>query len=193
MADSELGGLLRGVVVDNKDPEKLGRLKVRVQAAYGEQPVDNLPWAWPCFCYGGMLGMFTYAVPEIGAGVWVMFLNKDGEPDATYPVWLGTWQGKDEKPIQTDGITAKKYWECHWYKEFQTTSGHSLWISDKPKEQFIDVRDKDGNSVHFHDYENEKYVEIKDRNGSYILMKDGNIEIHAAGNIKLTAGRIDLN
>ena len=49
MPDSELGGLLRGIVVDNNDPLKLGRIKVRVIAAYGEQPVNNLPWAWPCF------------------------------------------------------------------------------------------------------------------------------------------------
>ena len=47
--------------------------------------------------------------------------------------------------------------------------------------------------MHFHDYADDKSMEIRDRNGSYILMKDGNIEIHAAGNIKLTAGRIDLN
>lgn len=190
---NEFGGLLRGFVVDNADPKKLGRLKIRVQSAYGDQPVDNLPWAWPCFWYGGMGGMFTYAVPEVGAGVWVMFLSKDGEPDTTFPVWMGVWQAEKEKPVRTDGITGKRYWECHWYKEFQSTSGHSWWISDKPKEEFVEFRDKDGNYVHFHDYEKDKYVEVRDRNGSYILMKDGNIEIHAAGNIKITAGRIDLN
>ena len=57
---SEFGGLLRGIVVDNNDPKKLGRIKVRIQSAYGDQPVDNLPWAWPCLNYGGMPGMHNY-------------------------------------------------------------------------------------------------------------------------------------
>ena len=39
----------------------------------------------------------------------------------------------------------------------------------------------------------EGYIRIEDKNGSYILMKGGNIEIHATGNMKLTARRIDLN
>ena len=30
---SEFGGLLRGIVVDNNDPKKLGRIKVRIQSA----------------------------------------------------------------------------------------------------------------------------------------------------------------
>ena len=60
---SEFGGLLRGIVVDNNDPKKLGRIKVRIQSAYGDQPVENLPWAWPCLSYGGMSGMYAFAVP----------------------------------------------------------------------------------------------------------------------------------
>lgn len=37
------------------------------------------------------------------------------------------------------------------------------------------------------------YIRVEDQFGSYILMKGGDIEIHAVGNIKLTADRIDLN
>ena len=109
-----------------------------------------------------------YAVPEIGAGVWVMFQNKDGQPDTTYPVWLGTWQSKNETPSEVKGTSE----DAHFYKELKTTSGHYAVFCDKPGEEFIEIKDKDG---------------------SYILMKGGNIEIHAAKNMKLTAARIDLN
>ena len=168
MAENELGGVLRGIVVDNNDPLKLGRVKVRVEAAYGEQPVNNLPWAWPCFPYGGAKDMAFFAVPEKGAGVYVTFQNKDGEPDPTYPIWLGHWQGQDETPSEIAGNPE----DAHYYKGMKTTSGHNIIFCDKPGEEFI---------------------EIKDKNGSYIRMKDGDIEIHAERNMKLTASRIDLN
>ncbi len=191
MANSEFGGLLRGFVVDNNDPKKLGRIKVRIQSAYGDQPVDNLPWAWPCFWYGGMPGMHNYAVPEINAGVWVMFQNKDGEPDTTYPVWLGVWQAEEEKPVRMDAEIQDNTADAHYYKELRTTSGHTAIFCDKPDEEYIEIRDRDNNFWRMDDKEG--YVRVEDKNGSYILMKDGNIEIHAAGNMKLTAGRIDLN
>ena len=112
--------------------------------------------------------MCMYAVPEIGAGIWVTFQSKDGKPDTTYPVWLGVWQAQEETPSEVKGNSE----DAHYYKEIKTTSGHYIVFCDKP---------------------NEEFVEIKDKNGSYILMKDGNIEIHAAKNMRLTANRIDLN
>ena len=184
---SEFGGILRGIVVDNNDPLKIGRLKVRVEAAYGQQPVDNLPWAWPCFPYGGMSEMCSFAIPENGAGVWVIFQNKDGEPDTTYPVWIGVWQAQNETPGEIHGASEN----AHYYKEIKTTSGHYAVFCDKPNEEFIELKDKDGNYIRLDDKSG--FVEIRDKNGSYVKMSGGNVEIHAAGNMKLTAGRIDLN
>jgi len=177
---SEFGGLLRGIVADNNDPKKLGRLKIRIQSAYGDQPVDNLPWAWPCFGYGGASGMCMFAVPEVGAGVWVMFQNKDGQPDTTYPVWIGVWQSEKEAPEEAAGEAE----DAHHYKTIKTTSGHNVVFCDKPGEEFVEVKDKDGNFLRMDD-KNES-VEIRDKNGCYMLMKDGNIDIHAKGNITVT-------
>jgi hypothetical protein len=38
-------GIYRGVCLDNKDPEKRRRIKVKVPQLFGEEVID---WAWPC-------------------------------------------------------------------------------------------------------------------------------------------------
>lgn len=87
-----LTGAYVGLVERNDDPEKLGRLKVRVPHAYGATgseigtiSTDNLPWALPSgLPQGGSSrsGAISW-LPEPGDQVIVWFL--DGEPEK--PVW----------------------------------------------------------------------------------------------------------
>lgn len=61
-----------GVVEDNKDPEKLGRCRIRVHGLYDDIPTADLPWAVPEFGLGaGVRGSFC--VPEINTVVNVNF------------------------------------------------------------------------------------------------------------------------
>jgi len=158
----ELAGKHRAIVEDNDDPIKLGRLKVRIQAAYGAQPLEKLPWAWPCLPYGGMPQTGLFAIPDIGSGVWVEFLWKDGRPDTTYPVWTGTWLAEDETPIEAIGpkdpvpgdekVVSKQVYR---YKVFKTTAGHSITLCDLPGKESVTIEhgtkgaiihmDKEGN------------------------------------------------
>jgi hypothetical protein len=93
-----LYGLYGGIVRENGDPQRLGRLKVHVPTVYGvagpdtqELGIDDLPWAWP----SGMPAGGTAAsggvdwLPNVGDHVWVRFLN--GEPE--HPVW--EWGSQD--------------------------------------------------------------------------------------------------
>ena len=81
----EFYGKYRGTVVNNVDPMGVGRIQALVP------DVSNLmlsSWAMPCLPFGGtQTGMF--AVPLIGAGVWIEF--EQGDPD--YPVWVGSYWG----------------------------------------------------------------------------------------------------
>ena len=97
------------------------------------------------------------------------------------------WQAQNETPGEIHGASEN----AHYYKEIKTTSGHYAVFCDKPNEEFIELKDKDGNYIRLDDKSG--FVEIRDKNGSYVKMSGGNVEIHAAGNMKLTAGRIDLN
>lgn len=78
-------GKYRGMVLSNIDPLQKGRLLLQCPDVDGLLPTT---FALPCFPFTGrQMGM--WALPQIGAGVWVEF--EQGDPD--YPIWTGGWYG----------------------------------------------------------------------------------------------------
>ena len=84
-------GKYRGTVVSNDDPTSRGRLQVTVPNL-----VENT-WAMPCVPYAGS-GVGFFAIPPVGANVWVEF--EGGDPD--YPIWSGCFWGitRMSRPIR---------------------------------------------------------------------------------------------
>jgi len=61
-----------GVIVDNNDPEKIGRCRIMVYNIFDGLPVSDLPWAVPDFSFiGSTKGSFI--VPPVGTFVNVYF------------------------------------------------------------------------------------------------------------------------
>jgi hypothetical protein len=78
-------GKYRGTVIENIDPEQIGRVLLQVPDVLGETPSS---WALPCVPAAGIQsGVFV--VPPIGSQVWVEF--EQGDPD--YPIWTGGFWG----------------------------------------------------------------------------------------------------
>jgi len=78
-------GKYRGTVSDINDPLMIGRIKAKVPDVMGDQESG---WAMPCAPFGGNNAGF-FALPLVGAGVWIEF--EHGDPD--YPIWSGCWWG----------------------------------------------------------------------------------------------------
>ncbi len=87
-----LYGKYRGTVANNVDPQQQGRLQVEVPSVLG--PGSRLTWAMPCVPYAGS-GVGFFALPPVGADVWVEF--ERGDPE--YPVWVGGfWRQSSDVP-----------------------------------------------------------------------------------------------
>jgi uncharacterized protein involved in type VI secretion and phage assembly len=111
-------GKYRGLVADNKDPLMTGRIKATVPDVLGSQKTG---WALPCAPFGGsQVGFF--AIPTVGAGVWIEFEHGNLE----YPVWSGCWWGSpaDMPPL----ILAPPYQKTM----IVTSGGQSITLDDTP-------------------------------------------------------------
>lgn len=111
-------GKFRGVVTDNHDPLQIGRVRARVPDVMGDQESG---WAMPCFPFGGS-GMGFFALPSVGAGVWIEF--EHGDPD--YPVWAGCWYGTLAEVTPT--LLAPPYKKVL----LKTEGGTSITLDDTP-------------------------------------------------------------
>jgi len=130
-------GSYRGTVINNKDPEMLGRLKINCSAIYG----DDTPsyWAWPKVSFAGnQIGFF--AIPEIGDGV---YIECEGG-NSKYPIWSGGWWAK---PNAKNEVPEKARLSPPTNRVWQTTAGHRIELDDTSGSEKIKITDKSGNYI----------------------------------------------
>ena len=116
-------GKYRGTVINNLDPQMMGRLLIEVPDVLALAPSS---WAVPCTPLAGPTGppMGVYLVPPIGAGVWVEF--EHGDPN--FPIWVGCRWGAptDVPPLAKLGLPVSPS------IILQTALQNSISISDTP-------------------------------------------------------------
>ena len=153
-------GKYRGIVTDIQDPLMTGRIKARVSDVLGDQ---DSGWAQPCVPFGGS-GMGFFALPTVGAGVWIEF--EHGDPD--YPIWAGAWFGSAaDLPPELLAPPYKKVM-------IKTEAGHSLTLDDTPGIGGITLQTANGQKVVI----NSIGIEIDNGQG---------------GKIKLTGPQVSIN
>lgn len=154
-------GIFIGVVKDNKDPDRLGRLKVLVPNYNDNTEIGDLQWFNYVMPYGGYKDEGFFFIPSVGAEVVVMFPN-GGET----PIWIGCINKKVDNPGPRESTQEAD--DEHYYhrKQLKTRRG---WLMFDDKDE---------------------YVTLNHACGSFIVLdKDGDITIRAERNINLKAGK----
>jgi len=160
--------IYKGKVVQRVDPDRLGRLKVRVQGIHSDDiKVEDLPWAWPqvpCSTHCGI-----WFIPPLDSWVRVTFESHDHE----YPVWSGGWFATDET---ADGTEQSKHWRhpMSWFGSQQKYPDDTLLKMDKAS----GAKPEDAPNNFGFVSPNQKRLELDERLGRHrILLSDlwGNI------------------
>jgi type VI secretion system secreted protein VgrG len=161
-AASPKAHIQHAVVTDNKDPLKMGR--VRVQFTWQRATNSQTPWVQVIQLHSGS-GKGTYFNPEIGETVLCAFQGGNAEA----PIVLGT--------AYNGGEIAAYYTEGNDIKVMQTRSGIKIVFNDAEEQGTLLIEDPSGNRV------------FMDGKGNMKTHAPKNIEMTAGENMNIKVGK----
>jgi hypothetical protein len=187
-------GKYRGIVVDNADPDKTGRLRLLVPSVLGDTTTN---WAMPVLPFGGTADIGLFCLPEIDAAVWAEF--EEGRLDL--PLWTGTqWPAGQTSGDQAVGDPAKRV--------LQTKSMHRLELDDTEDAEQILLRHaggallkidpngtvlvEDGAGAALTMDADAGQVLLEDSNGNSILLSSQGVLVEDANGNKIELGATGL-
>lgn len=128
-------GKYRGIIVNVDDPQKLGRVQLRIPQIAGDNKMEY--WAWPSGQPAGD-DFGDFMVPPVNSPVWVTFEN--GDP--SHPVYEGGFWGKKKAGVPSGSsgnprkrIKASEKWRLEFDDENDKifiehkANGHKFEIS----------------------------------------------------------------
>lgn len=196
--DELLPGQYIGIVENNDDPERLGRVKVRIHGLHDDIPVDYLPWAPIDQSFvGSKKGSFI--IPEVGTAVNVKF--QDG--DQYFPTVVS--KALDSKNFNFDADRQEDYPNTMIF--WETSKGDYLKFNRKKSELTLNLANGlffkvfgNGNITLSNESSNVGNVNL-DIRGDFTIsnpvgnlnLVTNNVNLSAFGDINLTNnGRCDI-
>ena len=156
-------GLVIGVVTNNKDPEEMGRVRVKFPWLSDQ---DESAWARVVSpMAGGNRGLFS--LPEIDDEVLVGF----DHGDIHRPFVLGAlWNGLDATPLKAaaavggDGKVNQRV--------VQSRTGHTVTLDDTDGKQMVTIKTQGSHTISLDDTSGQAKVTIKSNAGHTLTLDD---------------------
>lgn len=179
--NGRIEGVALGLVTNNKDPEGLGRVKVKYP--WREDSQESYWARLAVLAAGNDRG--TLWLPEVGDEVLLAFDKGDIE----HPYVLGAlWNGKDKPPeTNADGDNNTK--------KIRSRSGHQVTMFDKTGEESLEIKTKGGHTILMDDKSGSARLEIKDSSGSNKLVIEtaqNSLTIESGLSLKIKSQTIEI-
>lgn len=174
-------GVVVGVVTNNKDPDKLARVKVRFPWLDDQ---DESNWARIATMMAGN-NRGTFFLPEVDDEVLVAFAH--GNPDEPFVIGA-LWNGVD-KPVR-DNADGKNN-----QRVIRSRAGHELIFSDEDGKEQVEIKTKAGHQFLLDDTSGSEKIAIKDKSGNNSIEIDSaqnSIAIAAQTKITLKAQTVEI-
>jgi len=164
-----------GIVTNNKDEQKQGRIKVK----FAWSADDETYWARTMHAAAGGEDHGTHFIPRVGDMVLVGFENGD----VSHPVILGALYHSEDKP---SFITENGTEEVLLVK----TPNSAIRVVDKNSDEYISITMKDTKNVIKLELKGPQ-ITIESQNGT-ITVKSKKIELKADDSIEMSANNIEM-
>lgn len=173
----EVDNLYVGVVIDNNDPSKQGKVRAMVPELYEGMPKESVPWAQPQSFFGGGNNYGMVFIPPVGSKVYITLWKNH----PWYPVYQGSHWFEGELP--TEGT--KGYPNNYLIK---TPSGHIIELSDAGP--YIRISDPSGNYITLNTNDNTLNINVA---SDVRIAAGGNVDIKATGSVAVQSlGAFDV-
>ena len=167
-------GLVIGIVTDNNDPDKQGRVKVQYPWLSADHASD---WARVVVPGGGKERGMAF-LPEINDEVLVGFELGD----VHHPYVLGgLWNGQDAPPGDMSKMIAGTKVE---QRVIRSRTGHVITLDDSDGDAGVKIEDRNGNVVHIKTTSDELVVTMK---GNVTMDSKQNMSVKTQGGVTIEA------
>lgn len=168
-------GVHRGFVEDVVDPEKRGRVRVRVPAAHSERPTALLPWAERCLpdagadagdfipLTAGVLG----ASGHTGDAVWVQFEGGDIDKPVVCGLWHAAPAGVGQSPGPSKAVKGHRR-----RRTWRSRHGTTIEIGDERNDAEIKITMPGGHVVHLRESDGGRGVHVNTAGGHKLSLQD---------------------
>jgi len=177
----KIQGVALGLVTNNQDPEKLGRIKVKFPWRDGS---PESYWARLAVLAAGQ-DRGTLWLPEVGDEVLVAFEKGNIE----HPCVIGSlWNGKDVPPETNDDGENNT-------KVIRSRCGHEIKFFEKQGQESFKIETQGGHVFLMDDTTGSAQVQIKDSSGqNQITIKttENSVTIESGLSLKLKSQSIDI-
>jgi uncharacterized protein involved in type VI secretion and phage assembly len=169
-------GVYTASVLDNRDPESLGRVLVHVPGLDDLKGTRGL-WARVATMMAG-LDRGTWFMPDVGDEVLVAF--ERGDPRAPYVIGA-LWNAKAQPPATSSDASTVKM--------IRSRSGVTIRIRDESTGSLV-IETAAGQRVTLEDTPGS--VRVADTNGNSITLESSGVTITASAKVSVTASQVEL-
>lgn len=176
---SELCGFVPAIVVDNVDPENIGRIKVRITVSKGRPEESDEIWARVAALHAGD-NRGACLLPEVDDEVLVAFQSGD---EQQYYVLGSLWSQRNPPPTTSNNRNDTKL--------LRLRSGLQITLSDKRGRDSFTIETPHGQKLALHD--GPDGVEISDISGNRVTFDFSGITVNAAAKVVINASTAEVN
>ena len=176
-----INGLVVGIITNNNDPQRLGRVKIHFPWLSDNNETD---WTRIATIMGGK-ERGTFFLPEVEDEVLVGFENDDFDR----PYVIGSVWSKEDSPPETNADGKNNI------RKIRSRSGHEIIFDDSDGKELVNIHTNANHTILLDDNPGSAKVVISDKTGNNSIQIDSNqnsITISSLLNLKIKATNIEI-